>query len=1085
LEILADALADTLNTPLPSPFDKEIIVVQSKGMERWVSLELAKRHGIAANIRFPFPNAFIEEVFEKAFSSIPLAPLFDPQTLQWRIFDLLPLLASQSGFEPVRSYLTGLQTPLKLIQLSERIADTFDQYLIFRPEMILGWEHGKDDHWQAGLWRILTKDQKGRHRAALAKMLRERINSLGSIQGIPERVSVFGVSFLPLFHLEILAAISEFSEVNLFIMNPCKEYWGDIPSRREIKRIRKRSTAQAQSDQDLHLEQGNPILASMGMTGRDFFDLILAFECEEAPQFEEPPCNSLLSYIQSDILNLNDRPHTQSDLKTLIAEHDRSIQIHSCHSPMREMEVLYDQILSMFEDDPQLLPKDILVMAPDIEIYAPCIQAVFDAQGDDDLKKIPYNIADRGMRRRSNVIDSFLAILELDGSRLYASETLACLEREPIRKKYGLSESDIESIYKWVKATKICWGADENARAECGLPPFRENTWRAGLDRLLLGYAMPGQNERMFCGILPYDDIEGYDAILLGKFVSFAESLFEQSASMSLPRSLSEWGKKLTGLVETFLLSEDDSELQIQAIKESIQKLESIEKKTGLDKPVDFTVILHFLKKRLARDMTGAGFMTGGVTFCAMLPMRSIPSKVICLLGMNNNAYPRQQTRLGFDLIARHPRRGDRSRRNDDRYLFLETIMSARDIFYISYIGQDIRDNSQVPPSVLVNELIDYIEQCFCFGEGEHQDAMYITVNHRLHGFSPAYFKKDKKLFSYSNKYCELAKGMVKMDRAMPFAFINKNLPEPGEEWKNIRLEDLSIFLANPARFLLAKRLGIFLNKDEPPIEDREPFTLGGLEQYLLAEELVKKILAGGDADSLFSMAQAAGRLPHGNVGSVIYEKLTQDTKVFVENTRPFIDDTQLKPLEIDLEISGFRLTGKISGIYFRNLVRHRYARIKAKDYLNAWLNHLVINILKPEGYPRTSIIIGLEEHNKKLKWTALNYSLTEDATDILKDLLSLYWKGLSAPLHFFPESSFKYVDIVNKKKTPGYAVESVRSSTWNNDYGIAEADDPYYDLCFRHIDPLDEEFEKTAKLIFKPIIKHRGSIVTSMYQNP
>ncbi|HUU40371.1 MAG TPA: exodeoxyribonuclease V subunit gamma, partial [Desulfatiglandales bacterium] len=596
LEILAEALAEALKTPLVSVLDEEIIVVQSKGMERWLSMQLALEHGICANYRFPFPNTFVREIFRKVIPDIPEYSSFDPKIMTWRIMKLLPSCIKEPGFESLGVYLQDGQDNLKLFQLSERIADIFDQYLLFRPEMIFEWEQGKESHWQAQLWRQLIKGVEDRHRARLGKTFLEVIaGSSARIKDLPERVSIFGISALPRFHLQILGVVSQHIDVNLFLMNPCREYWGDILSDWDIKRKAYGQDSKAMSFEDLYLEKGNSLLASMGKLGRDFFDLINELNCEEFFSFEDPNEDNLLFSIQSDILNLRERPR-KLDNKDIIHPDDTSIQIHSCHSLMREMEILHDQILDMFEKDPNLLPKDILVMTPDIEAYAPYIQAVFDTPAD-DFRRIPFSISDRSMRKESEIIDTFFAILDLYGSRFAAPQVFAVLESPAVQRRFGISNSDLELIRKWAQGVRIRWGIDGESRRQLGLPAMIENTWKAGFERLLLGYAMPGNNENMFSGILPYDYIEGKEAAALGSFLEFTEKLFAHVKSLGQSRTLDEWRKNLSELIEGLFMPDEDTEKEMQAMRCVINELGeiSVSGRSVFDEEVDIKVIKYHL----------------------------------------------------------------------------------------------------------------------------------------------------------------------------------------------------------------------------------------------------------------------------------------------------------------------------------------------------------------------------------------------------------------------------------------------------------------------------------------------------------
>jgi exodeoxyribonuclease V gamma subunit len=1075
LEILAEALAEVMGTPLSSPLDKEVIIVMSKGMERWLSMQLAQRLGVCANCRFHFPNTFVRDIFQTVVPNLPERSSFDPEVMTWRIMKRLPDFVTKSGFESLRNYLGDTGGHLKRFQLSERIADTFDQYLIFRPDMIFGWEKKRENHWQAVLWRDLVKGNKERHRAALAKVFLEALkDSSTEIEGFPERVSVFGMSALPRFHMEVLAGLSRFTQVNLFLMNPCGEYWGDIVSDWTIQRATSRQDTQDLTIEKLHLEKGNGLLASMGTLGRDFFELVNDFDCKESTSFEDPGEDNLLFCLQSDILNLRDRQQNLKEKKRISLD-DSSIQIHSCHSPMREIEVLHDQILQMFEEDPSLMPKDILVMTPDIESYAPYIQAVFDTPTD-EAKKIPISIADRSIRRESELIETFLAILNLCGSRFGASQVLSILESPTVQRKFGLVETDLDLIRKWVKDTRIRWGIDDENRGQMGLPSFPENTWKAGMERLLLGYAMPGQDESMFGDVLPYDHMEGSEAMVLGKFLEYATQLFTHVQPLTQPSTLNDWSTTLREILDRFFMPDEDTEREMQALRRILNGLGSIQETSVFDEEIHIKVIKYHMGHSLEREGFGYGFITGGVTFCAMLPMRSIPFKIICLVGMNSDAYPRQSKLLGFDLIAKHPKPGDRSRRNDDRYLFLEAMLSAREKLYISHVGQSIQDNSPIPPSVLVSELMDYIDQGFEIPSREILDQ--IVRKHRLQAFSPEYFKEDEKLFSYAEENYQAAQW-IQEDREPSVPFISQGLSDPEEERKTVDLDDLIRFFDNPARFLLNRRLGIYLEERASILEEREAFEIKALEKYLLEENLVKSRFAGRNLKDLFSPIQASGQLPHGTVGRCIYENLSQGVESFVEKTESHMQGRHLEPLQVDINISGFRLTGRIDAIYPERLLQYRYARVKSRDRLKVWIHHLALNSLRADNYPRISMLVGLDPNKRdEPVWAAWEYSSVENSEEILGKILEAYWAGLVKPLHFFPESSWVYAHTrLGKNKPHGDAVEKARSNWMGSDFSRGECEDAYYELCFGNTDPIDSEFQRIAEEVFTPFLAHQIEI--------
>ncbi len=1091
LEILAEKLSVIVQSPLPTPLATEIIVVQSRGMQRWVSMELARLNGICGNCDFPFPNSFIDDIFEKLMPDLPDTSSFDPGVLTFRIMNVLPGCLYKSGFNSLQGYLADDRHRLKLYQLSAKIADLFDQYLVFRPEMIFQWEAGKEDQntpyaWQAELWRQVTRGLPGLHRARLRKKFLERVEHSRLDAGrLPGRISIFGISYLPLFHLQAFAALSRQVPTHFFLLNPCREYWADIVSERELQKTRQKDPRVAENISWYHFEKGNRLLASMGALGRNFFEVISELDCEIHEQFEAPQRSSLLGAIQSDIFHLTDGRYfpdesSSSDLPPpplrpqLILETtapgagDTSVQVHNCHSPMREIEVLHDHLLAMFEEDPQLLPKDIIVMIPDIGTYAPFIQAVFDGQTD-EAQRIPYSIADRSPRLENRAVDGFLALLKLRDSRFEAARVFALLEFPGIKERFGLGESDLPLIESWIKDTHIRWGVDKDSRVRLGLPGFSQNTWQAGLQRLLLGYAMAGKNRKIFSGIVPHDNVEGGEARVLGRFIEFVDRLFEWAALLDVSRKLDAWRQTLLALIDNFFQSDDDIERELQLLRQLLEDLADKQLRADFQQKVEPEIVTTFLKTRLDQSIYGSGFLTGGVTFCAMLPMRSIPFKIICLAGMNNDAFPRDFQSLNFDLIARYPRAGDRSRRNDDKYLFLESILSARNKLYISYVGQSIQDNSPIPPSVLVSELLEVIENNRAISAQPASESI-ITI-HRLQHFSPWYFREDSPLFSYSTPDLVALAGIE--GKKDPPPFITGPLSMAAEEiaaWQKPDIEDLCRLFSNPARFFLQQRLGVWLEDTDSQIEECETFALNSLEKYRVEHNLLETRFFGVSSEIIDAIQQALGQLPQGSIGDYQYQQMDIAVQEFVERFKHFTGDTISNSIEVaDLEIGGFHLKGRLPGIFSRGLVDMRYGKRRGQDLLRCWIRHVFLSHATVSTDPPLSFLLCTD--------SVTEFDRVADSEKILGQLLGLFRLGLEQPLHFFPKSSFEYAEqLLNRSAIRQTALSRARK-TWAGgdfaEYTTPESANAYYDLCFRHSEPLDETFEEIAMTIFKPLLAH------------
>jgi len=1094
LEKLVDMLAEVTKQPLGTPFHRERIVVQSKGMERWLNLELAQRLGIWANAEFPFPGKIVGQILRTVLSKDTEINYFDRQAvhyfdrevLQWGVMQCLPTLLDDSDFSEIKAYLQEDHQGVKLFQLSQRVADLLDQYVIYRPEWIQAWEQdkileellssGKSLAWQTKLWQALFRKYGNEHYAYLYEKFKTQVLQTDFHNPyLPQRLSIFGIHALPPFYIDIFEKLSHVTEIHLFILNPCQEYWGDILSNTEIAHRIARRYKKPNTPETLYFATGNRLLASWGQVGRDFVDMLLNYDAEDSDDtvIDLPPQN-LLEHLQSDILHLTEYQGNAAQRVKLSID-DNSIQIHACHSPMREVDVLHDQLLALFECDPSLSPKDILVMMPDVESYAPFIQAVFDTQSD-ARKHIPFSIADRNLRSASALIDAFIALLELQHSRFNVNEVLNLLEREVVYRRFDLLPSDLSLIRRWLDHTQVRWGIDAAHRHALKLPAFEENTWRAGLQRLLLGYALPQQGMSLYEGILPFDEVEGSNSLVLGRFISFVEELFHYVEAFQTPRTLSEWNDFTQELLERFFLNQDETESQAQAIRRELNDLMSNSQIAGFTETVSSNVVVQYLQQRLAGEPLPTHFLTGGVTFCAMLPMRSIPFKVICLLGMNDQDYPRPQKHAGFDLIAEHPKRGDRSRRNSDCYLFLEALLSARQHFYLSYIGHSIHEEANFPPSVLISELQDYIRKGFQFAEMTGDTAAYLTTHHPLQAFSPRYFDQQHTgLFSYSEEYCAASQQMQQL-RDGAWKFINSSLPKPSVETHHgLDIKRLIRFFKNPSEYFLKERLALRLPEQEDVLKENEPFYVeAGLDEYFLNQKIVNYALSEADSTGLQAALKAEGELPHGNIGELIYQTLSDKARPFIERVKQELENPCLPPMRVFVRLDNCELSGNFPKIWEKGLIFYRYKSLNAGDYLASWLQHLLLNAAAEQNnaLPRQSLIIGVKDG----KVDTHILSPVENSLEKLNALVALYEQGLCQALHFFPKTAFSFVESLHKNPDDtGKAEKEARNTWFGNDYFTGEGQDPFYQICFGRVEefrPWDKpDFHQLAMQIFEPLL--------------
>ena len=1055
LEQLSDRLAEVVSVPQADPFAPEMVVVQHQGMGRWLSLQLADALGICANVRFPLPAGFIWEMLEGLLREVPEKNHFSPQALPWAVYQQLDTLRGEAGFGAVRAYFDS-NGEVERFQLAQQVAACLDQYLVYRPDWISEWEQGRQavegDHWQAELWRSISARCGGEHWVILQKRLFDKARN-GGLDGeaLPSRISLFGVSSLSPGYLALIGLLSELTDIHLFLLNPCQQHWGETVA--ESERIRQELEADGE---DLYLDVGNPLLGSLGQQGRDFFNLIQEMDPGSEELFAEPSERSLLHRLQTDILNLHGPEEYQQGL---LESDDNSVRVHACHSPMREVEVLRDQLLDLFEQNPELNPSDVLVMTPDMDTYAPYVESVFsESEGG---ARIPFSVADRSAVSELPVLEAFLRLLEMPAGRYDVNSMLALLEVPAISRRFDLADGDLPMITQWLEQSAVRWGKDGSTRKALGLPETDQNSWQSGLDRMLLGYAMPPE-QMLFEDILPFDGIEGSSAAILGGLKAFADSVFQLESLLQGARSLESWAECINGLLGRFFLVSEEEESQLQAIRNVLGSMAENARTAEYSGKVSIELISRLLTEHFEMSSGHAPFLGGGVTFCALTPMRSLPFDVVCIIGMNDGQFPRDRRPPGFDLMSGRFRTGDRSRRADDRYLFLESLISARRFLHLSYIGQDIRDNSPIPPSVLVSELLDYIDQTQVTGEDD-APSKALLVHHPLQPFSRRYFTPESGLFSYSEMMCRAAAAVPQATAAQ--RLVPEPLPEPEEEWRRVELAELLYFYANPARYLARNRLGILLQTEESELETRDPFELGYFQRSDIMNNLVERTLNGEPVEQLLRLKQAGGELPHGVFGERMYAALEGKSERFASRLEASFVEEERDALELDFTHQGVRLMGKLQDVGASGRFGYSVEKLPDSRLLQLWVQHLALNLAAD-----SSTIA-------QTRWLdgdgLIHFAPLDNAHELMGQLLSLYWQGLSMPLHLFPKSSRRYAERLQAGKEPGQCLAAARLR-WCGEYeSFPEFSDPYYQLAFPDGDALDETFEQLSEQVFGTLLAH------------
>ncbi|RLA20959.1 MAG: exodeoxyribonuclease V subunit gamma [Gammaproteobacteria bacterium] len=1021
------------HAPLSDPFAKEVFLIQSQGMERWLSQQLASKFQLFANVEFLFPGKFFSQMAREINQQIQ-TDVFARELMVWRFETLLREL-DESVFLTLRQYISGENTDLKRFQLAMHLAQVFDQYQMMRPTLLNDWQQGKlhyftdTEKWQQALWLKIIAQTSAQHRGALWLQTIAQFNALeeGSLSAqLPERISIFGLNTMPPLFMEFIQGLARHTDVHFYLLNPAQAFWADIVAKKRA-----------------HLEQfenGHPLLASLGQQGREFQQILLDHSFTlELDSFEECDADSLsnLQQLQNDMLN--------NLTSSVPIKNDHSISIHSCHSRMREVEVLKDQLLKALETDHDLELRDIVVMAPDIQQYAPFISGVFD--------DIQHAIADRSLRSSNSTFDAFLRFIRLTQSRFGWQEVMDLLSQAEVYCCFGLSETDVELISHWVAETQIRWGKSAAHKKQLNLPESPENTWQAGLDRLLMGYAV-GTEDDFFAGILPYSEIEGSSAQALGGLHDFLQLLFAASSKLAKSYSLAEWSRQLLTYAGLLFPAENIEAATQQAEKQQMNEifLELSEQFAAVhDQPVPLAVILAWLEGRVEEVKSSNGFLRGQLTFCSMLPMRSIPFKVIALLGMNEGEFPHIDHHLTFDLLGKDFQPGDRSRRADDRYQFLEILLSARQQVIMTYIGQSISENETIPASVVIHELLDVMQV--------HYQLDDLVIKHPLQSFSQRYFTGDANLISYSNT------DFVTVQALSDKQVDNKPWWQgqiKAESQEIIEIQDLLRFYRHPQKYFLQQRLNIRLEGIAGEEQEHEPFTIEGMDSYLLNHQWIEAKI---QQDNLsLAKLKAQGRWISGELGMIAFNAQEQEIEKFVEKIASKNAGVSIDPVSVDLSVGSVRLIGSIAQQYSEASLIYRYSPLKGKDFIVAWLQHLILN----RHGAHTTHLISLDEY--------ISFLPEYVNGDELEQFLGLYQQGQSKPDAFFIEAAFAYIKQqykLNNSNNPRLVPAIVKAQDALS-HSIEQVYEPELQLLYKNLETVDsllnDEFEDYCQQLLLPV---------------
>lgn len=1028
-DALADVLGDVFASVPADPFTPEVVAVPTRGVERWLTQTLSLRlgarpgrsDGVVANVRFPSPREIVDDAVAAACGVDPSADPWRGDRVVWPLLevvddsleeDWLALLAQHlRDVAPEDDDPTARRPRLAAVR---HIAALFDRYALHRPEMVRAWASGSDVDgagaplrddavWQAWLWRALrarigTESSAERLPGALTRMRAEP-----SLLDLPERLAAFGLTRLPGAHLELLRALAEHRDVHLLVLHPSPVLWDRVAAAPAP------SSPLRAEDPAVALPQ-NRLLASWGRDVREL-QLVLGRDMGAGRASLDPPVPeaSLLGRLQADALH--DRAPQPGGTV------DDTVQIHACHGRARQVEVLRDTILHTLANDHTLEPRDVVVMCPDIETFAPLIRATFGstAPGEAPAPGLPpdlhVRLADRSLRQTNPILGTISRLLELADGRMTASDLLDLADRPPVRRRFQLDDDDLSRIEGWTRDAEIRWGLDAENRAPFKLDRVAANTWASGVDRLLLGVAMTDDPGHLIGGVLPVDDVGSGDFELAGKLAEFVDRVRTIVTTFENPRPLNAWATELERAADLLC---DTTERDAWQRGELGRILARAIEGGGDTRPLALAEVRGLLADRLAGRPTSANFRTGHLTFCTLHPMRSVPHRVIALLGLDDGAFPRAAPRDGDDLVLAQPFIGDHDGRTEDRQLLLDALMAAEDRLIITYTGNDERTNAPLPPAVPVGELLDVI--------GEN-----IVQRHPLQPFDPRNFRADAPL-SFDGIALEGARALTG-PRVAPAPFLPDPLPPLRTDV--IEVEELVRFLQAPAKELLRRRLDVRFFEVEDDLDDDLPVELDGLDKWKVGDRLVGAVLAGHTMDAAIEAERARGGLPPGKLAERAVDEVRGTAQRIVDAANANLSARKERgAVDVRVQLADGRLiSGTVNGVAGDRLELVTYSNVAAKHRLAAWVRLLALTAAYP-GRPFTAVTLGRAGRGKVL---LAKLRTPTDAQAQLERLVALMDIGLTEPVPLACKTSEAYASTIRRgAKNVVQVTEKAWDGTWN-----------------------------------------------------
>jgi exodeoxyribonuclease V gamma subunit len=1028
-DVLADGLADVLAEPPDDPFAEDVVVVPAKGVERWLTQRMSHRlgvgprggDGVCAGVRFLNPRSLVA-----LLTGTERDDPWDPDRFVWPLLAIVDSSLDEPWCKTLALHLGhgvgGEQGELRRdrrYSVVRRIAGLFSAYAVQRPEVLTDWREGRDTDgagrslpgdlaWQPELWRGLLRRVDApppdvRHQHTV------RAISAGAPLALPDRLSMFGHTRLPVTELELLRAVGKVREVHLWLPQPSPAAWRTLAEVVAEGPVRRRADPSGRSVR-------HPLLSSLGRDSRELQRSLASLGevvHQELPAESEP--RSLLGLLQHQLRA--DDPGSAT--LPALAPDDRSVQVHACHGATRQVEVLREVLVGLMEDDPMLEPRDILVMCPDVEAYAPLFSAAFglgDAGGVDahPAHRLRVRLADRGLMSTNPLLAMAGTLVAVASGRGTASEVLDLAAAAPVRHRFGWSDDDLTTMRTWVEQSGVRWGLSQELRAPYRLDDLPQNTWRAGIDRLLLGVAMAEEEGCTLGACLPLDGVGSAAVDLAGRLAELVERLETVVRLLRETDTVEEWVSTLRdGVLDLGSVPPQDAWQQAQLERELDAVLDAAS--GGGRTLLRLADVRTLLELRLQPRPTRANFRTGELTVATLVPMRSVPHRVVCLVGLDDGVFPRTTVTDGDDVLARDPLTGERDPRSEDRQLLLDAVLAAGETLVVTYTGANEHSGQERPPAVPLGELLDALERTV---PGARERCL---VRHPLQPFDPRNFTTGPlrpQPFSFDRPSLD---GAVAADGEREPRAPLLPAPLPERRPPDVSLAEVQAFLAHPVRAFLRQRLDVGSPQEYDEVDDALPVEIDALTTWSIGDRVLRRAIAGDDPVEVFLAEQLRGDLPPLRLGE---RQLTQIASRVDALHGATTEARRLSPRSVDVTVElgdGRRLTGVVPDVRGNRIVRVHYSTLSPKHRLATWADLLALSVALPD---RSWTASTFGWHRTGVRQSLLG-PLDDRALTLLRELVELYDRGLREPLPLPLRTAHAWAEAVRARRAPEWPARS------------------------------------------------------------